>query len=57
MDELQSDDFYVPDFLLNLPSNAGSDVHNLEETDDVTKSFMKNIESWSEFSLIEECLA
>jgi hypothetical protein len=57
MDELQSDDFYVPDFLLNLPYNAEPDVHNLEDTEDAMKSFMKNIESWSEFSLIEECMA
>ena len=54
MDELQSDDYYVPDFLLNLPSNAGADEHNKEEAEDVTKSFMKNIERWSEFSMVDE---
>jgi hypothetical protein len=53
MDELQSDDLYIPAFLLNLPSDCGLDEQHLEHNEDQTKKFMKNIESWSEFSLVE----
>ena len=45
MSELQSDDFYVPSFLLSLPPKAESDGHNLEQQVD---DFLKNVEGWSE---------
>jgi hypothetical protein len=54
MDELQSDDLYIPEVLLNLPANDGSNEQKLEDKEDVLKSFMKSIESWSEFCLVEE---
>jgi hypothetical protein len=53
MDELQSDDLYIPAFLLNLPSDFGLDEQHLEHSEDHTENFMKNIENWSEFSLVE----
>ncbi len=56
MDELQSDDLYIPAFLLSLPSDFGIDEQNAENTEDYAENFMKNIENWSEFSLVEESL-
>jgi hypothetical protein len=55
MDELQSDDLYIPAFLLNLPSDFEIDEKSLGNTENFTESFMKNIENWSECCL-DECL-
>jgi hypothetical protein len=56
MDELQSDDLYIPALLLNLPSNAGIVEQNLENAEAFMKSFMKNVENWSECFLVDEYL-
>ena len=50
MSELQSDDFYIPEFILMLPPKAETDGHNIEEADD----FLKNIEGWSECYTTDE---
>jgi hypothetical protein len=56
MEELQSDDLYIPAFLLNSPPDSETDTHNSVELEDITKSFMKNIASWSECCLMDESL-
>ncbi len=59
MDELQSDDLYVPEVLLNLLANTGTDEQNLEDLEDtegVMNRFMKNVENWSEVCLVDERL-
>ena len=45
MNEQQSDDFYVPTFLLKLPPKVGSNGHGSEDIED----FLKNVQGWSEF--------
>ncbi len=44
MTEQQSDDFYIPAFLLALPPKADSNGRDTVEVED----FLKNIEGWSE---------
>jgi hypothetical protein len=44
MNEQQSDDNYVPTFLLTLPPKAGSNGRGAEDIED----FLKNVQGWSE---------
>jgi len=44
MTEQQSDDFYIPTFLIRLPPKADSHGRETENVED----FLKNVEGWSE---------
>ncbi len=44
MAEQQSDDFYIPAFLLKLPAKAGTSGLGTEDVED----FLKNAQGWSE---------
>jgi len=44
MNEQQSDDLYIPTFLLKLPPKAASNARGSEDVED----FLKNVQGWSE---------
>ena len=44
MNEQQSDDLYIPTFLLKLPPKATSNARGSEDVED----FLKNVQGWSE---------
>ncbi|HTN94909.1 MAG TPA: hypothetical protein VMJ33_10025 [Gallionella sp.] len=50
MQELQSDDFFVPAFLLKLPPQPDTGRH-YTQTDD----FLKDFHGWSECATPEDC--
>jgi hypothetical protein len=50
MQEQQSEDFYVPRFLLKLPPQPEI---NWRETQ--TEDFLKGIEGWSEYFSVDDC--
>jgi hypothetical protein len=51
MHELQSDDLFIPDFLLKLlpqPKNDRRETH--------TEDFLKSVQGWTEFFPVDECV-
>ena len=52
MSELyQCDDFFIPAFLLKLPTQPEINKGNTQVED-----FLKNVQGWTEISPLEECI-
>lgn len=51
MQELQSDDFFVPELLLKLPRKSETDRRKAQ-----TEDFLKGVKGWTEYFLVDECV-
>jgi hypothetical protein len=51
MQELQSDDFFIPAFLLKLLPQPKTDWSEAQSED-----FLKGIQGWSEYFPVDECV-
>jgi len=59
MQELQSDDFYIPAFLLKLPKESATDWSNkkgLTRYENSNEDFLKDIQGWTEYLPLDECV-
>jgi hypothetical protein len=58
MQEQQCEDFFVPTFLMNLPSDPDADAREKSsghQYDNAADDFLKGIQGWSEFFSLDEC--
>ena len=51
MQELQSDDFFIPTFLLKLLPQQETDRREAQ-----TEDFLNGIQGWSEYFPVDECV-
>lgn len=51
MQEQQSDDFFIPTFLLNLLPQPKTDRRETQ-----TEDFLKGIQGWNEYYSVDECV-
>jgi hypothetical protein len=51
MQELQSEDFFIPAFLLKLPLQPETDRRETQSED-----FLKGIQGWAEYYSVDECV-
>jgi hypothetical protein len=58
MQELQSEDFFVPVFLMNLPPDADAGAREKSGShacDNAADDFLKGLQGWSEYFSLDEC--
>jgi hypothetical protein len=58
MQELQSDDFYLPAFLLKLPKEPAADWKDKKRVpfyENSNEDFLKDIQGWTEYLPLDEC--
>jgi hypothetical protein len=51
MQEQQSDDFFIPAFLMRLPPQPETDRRETQ-----TEDFLKGVQGWSEYFPVDECV-
>jgi hypothetical protein len=59
MQEQQSDDFFIPGFLLKLPQQPETNRREKSGTnwcETQTEDFLKGIQGWSEYFPVDECV-
>jgi len=59
MQELQSDDFYIPAFLLKLPKEPVTNRSNRSSficCESSNEDFLKDIQGWTEYLPLDDCV-
>ena len=59
MHEHQSDDFFIPAFLLKLPQESGTDRREklrFNWSEHSNEDFLKGLQGWTEYLPLDECV-
>jgi len=58
MQEYQSDDFFIPAFLMKMsqkPESNWCEKHGIGRNGNISEDFLKGIQGWAEYFPADEC--